>query len=133
STTGKAGHIFWLQSWVETRQKKYLFGLIKGKQTTTKKQMRVPGPKIDRRKFLSQFEGDIRETGNVIVDGLAVLVNAVTKIFVDEDVNISDLQVEPGLDIYNDGWRWAIGIRDINLYSFRYANSSVLISKRFSL
>lgn len=133
STTGKAGHIFWLQSWVETRQNKYLFGLIKGKQTTTKKQKRVPGSKIDRRKFLSQFEGDIRETGNVIIDGLAVLVNAVTKIFVDEDVNISDLQVEPGLDIYNDGWRWAIGIRDINLYSFRYANSSVLISKRFSL
>lgn len=39
---------------------------------------------------------------------------------------------EPGIDVYEDGWRWMVGIREIELEATTYQEESVLVSKPIS-
>ena len=133
STTGKVAHLYWTQSWTETHQKKYIFGLIKGREMIKQESKRVEGPNIDKEKFISGIKDKNWKTGLIPIDILASLVTSLISVFAYEDINISNLEIEPGLDIYSDGWRYAIGIRDIKIMNFNYDTRSSFISKLYTL
>lgn len=52
----------------------------------------------------------------------------------EKDVSIQNLTYsqEPGIDVYEDGWRWMVGIRDIALDATTYREEDVLVSRPIS-
>src|SRR5690606_12882237 len=40
---------------------------------------------------------------------------------------------EPHWDVYTNGWRWVIGVRKIRINRYRYAQSSAITTKAFSV
>lgn len=126
------GHIWWEESWTETSQTTYLL-FFKGKQQVTQKARRVEGPAISKdlvayRSLIS----DIIDAGNDILGpigaALGGVIGAVLSVFVNYETTVTDVEVRPRIEACEQGWRWAIGLRDVEIMTHTYAPASSVTS-----
>lgn len=138
-------HLYWTVTYETTTTKRRLFGKT---VTTTETTERIPGPLPEKGEITAKHlgvEGAIAGAvgvavgvkagviagsfagpiGMLIGAGLGFLFGSLfgTKT---EVTRVDD--PEPGLDVYS-GWRWLIGIRELNAYAHKYDRSSTLLTK----
>jgi hypothetical protein len=130
------GHIIWKR--IDTiRETKTgpLFGLLGGNETRVKKkETLVEGPKaplsalysdwndalgIDNALEGTGFLGEL--VGNILGGISGALFGSTTKELIGSEIVSERIRL--------NGWRWALGIRDINIYSYAFAEKSEVVSK----
>lgn len=136
-------HLYFEVSYEKKVTKRVLF--FKSTHTSYHKQ-RIDDIKFDREKVLG-FTGDVDIIGNWADAGrdaagflggvIGGLLGAIVNIFYDEKIEVKNEQIHSGFDIYpaegGHGWRWCVGIRGIDIYSYKYTTKSVFMSKTFPL
>jgi hypothetical protein len=136
------GHVWWEQTWTETTQTTYLIA-FKGKEQVTHHSKRVEGAAISKelvayRSTISDWiDAGRTQWGNIglgevgaIVGGL---VGAVISIFANKQSTVSNVEVMPRIEACEDGWRWAIGLRDVEVMTNTYAPTSSVASINYVL
>src|SRR5690606_23621937 len=142
--TTAIGHLYWTISYDVVSETKFL-GLISLGKHRERRTERIQGPAFPREAFLYRHEhvktyaveglalGAIATLAGVtgpiglIVGALLGLLSS-TRTWVENQT-----PPEPHWDIYTNGWRWVIGVRKIRINRYRYAQSSAITTKAFSV
>lgn len=141
----KIGHIYFVRTVKLKITKSSFFGLIKKTKYETKK-FRIEGPKTDLDALTEESHRSLigaaiggwagAKTGATLGAALGplgaviggVLGGILGSFFGKKDVDVISDNVDSGVEAF-DGWRWAIGLRDINVNSYTYASKSQVVSE----
>jgi hypothetical protein len=136
-------HIYWVKKWTETVNRRILFWNLEGEKQD--KSERVEGPKVSKtavayKSIISRTADKGREMYSDVLGswagGFGSLIGGVAGAFLmhfyNESLTIDNLDVSPHLEVF-PGWRWCIGIRDIDIMTNEYAQTSTMTSINYSL
>lgn len=137
--TENIGHLYYEVDYTEVTTHTYFLFF----KTHTKRRVeghRVPGPIFDEAKFRVALERssmgeklNLLSSMNVLSLGFIIgLADAILSLFYNTTTSVENVsKPRTKLDIYQDGWRWVVGINGVDINSYKYATSSVLITRDF--
>lgn len=136
------GHLYYSISYDVVTQTTYLF-VFKGKEKRERRTERIEGPSLPRDAIVRRHEytktHGLEGAGLGLVamslfglGPIAIVVSALLGLLVSKKQwveNQSD--PEPHWDIYQDGWRWVIGVRQISVNALTYGDYGSVATKAF--
>lgn len=134
--TLKVGHVYFKRVGTRTTEKKYVFGLFSS--TSTKKiDERIKGVDWNKDKMTSKGMWESVIAGAAVGAGvggwLGAAVGAIVGLLCSSTTVTEDTEVKGPFVEDFPGWRYCIGIRDIQALSFEYQQSSTYISQPHKL
>jgi hypothetical protein len=144
--TENIAHLYWEETYTDVYS--YSFCGITYSKRKKKHKNRIEGPGINKTKiediskdYAKEMQDKVTTTAAAAIMAsvgfalgpLTALAVALTSMLFSSKVERKNYQVKSGLDIYSDGWRWCLGIKGIDVYSYIYQEKSVFMSKNFTL
>lgn len=131
----RIGHIYYERvDTIKVEETGPLGGLFGGNDTyTEEKRTLVEGPKVPLSSLYSDWDdalGIDNTLDDTFLEPLGNLLSSISGfLFGGETHSLVDSRIESGINGF-EGWRWAIGIKGINIYAYNFESTSEIISKK---
>ena len=133
----KIGHIYHERTWKEITEKRAFFNLIHVGTEVKHKSMRVEGRQISKRHVayrstMSDMMDSWGQALGTVGRVLGGVVGAVVSLIYNETTRIENDNITERVEAF-DGWRWCIGIRDVEIMTNTYEEASAISSINYSV
>lgn len=123
------GHIYYEKTSASNRTSDYALG---GESNSSKYAQRIDGPSIPLSSLGIKVESNKTKISAdyPLINASEYRENALSEIINGLSTSIEDKDADIGIEKF-EGWRWCIGIRDIEIYSCEYEDEGEIVSKPF--